>query len=255
MANSLNIKLVLTDVDGTLTEAFAHTVSDDVRKAVIAAEDAGIKVVPVTGRPYNMGLPIFNLLGFNDLCVVDNGATIRKVKTGEIVWSQWLSVDTIRSIIKIVAPLAAIIDYDAGQDEHKPVADEHELVQESAADVYATIPVDSIPKVEQALSIIPDIHFYWAKSARDPGSLGVQITHKLGTKFHGIEVLREHVGIPLQNTLGIGDGINDLALFENSGLKIAMGNSVLELKSAADHIVADVEHDGFVEAMQKFVLK
>lgn len=53
-----DIVLILSDVDGTLVQSQKHEVSDVVRQAVIVAEDAGIKVVPVTGRPYEYAKPV-----------------------------------------------------------------------------------------------------------------------------------------------------------------------------------------------------
>jgi hydroxymethylpyrimidine pyrophosphatase-like HAD family hydrolase len=85
-----DIKLVLTDMDGTIVLPARHEVSIAVRQAVIAAEKAGVAVVPVTGRPYEMAVNVMNVLGFDGLCVVDGGATIREVTTGKAVWSEWI---------------------------------------------------------------------------------------------------------------------------------------------------------------------
>jgi hydroxymethylpyrimidine pyrophosphatase-like HAD family hydrolase len=83
---------------------------------------------------------------------------------------------------------------------------------------------------------------------------GIQITHHLADKFHGVEALRKIVGIPKEQTLAIGDGENDLPFFENAAVKIAMGNASEQLKAKADYVVGTVDEDGFVEAMKKYVL-
>lgn len=63
------------------------------------------------------------------------------------------------------------------------------------------------------------------------------------------------MGIPIENTLAIGDGDNDLTLFSSAAIKIAMGNGTEALKQAADYVTGTLEEDGFVEAMEKFVFK
>ena len=51
----------------------------------------------------------------------------------------------------------------------------------------------------------------------------------------------------------LGDGDNDIALFQSAVIKIAVGNATEKLKAAADDVVASFEDDGFVQAMQKYV--
>ena len=46
----------------------------------------------------------------------------------------------------------------------------------------------------------------------------------------------------------IGDGANDVPMFEACGLSIAMGNSEEILMQSADHIVSSIDQGGFAEA-------
>jgi Cof subfamily protein (haloacid dehalogenase superfamily) len=47
----------------------------------------------------------------------------------------------------------------------------------------------------------------------------------------------------------IGDMANDLAMFEVSGLSIAMGNATEEIRKAATHVTASNEDEGFAKAI------
>ena len=51
----------------------------------------------------------------------------------------------------------------------------------------------------------------------------------------------------------MGDGSNDLSMFECAGLKIAMENAEEKLKEKADFITASNNDDGVAKAIQKFV--
>ena len=58
-----------------------------------------------------------------------------------------------------------------------------------------------------------------------------------------------------EEVIAIGDGNNDKSLLLSSGLRIAMGNAVQELKDIAHYIAPDVKHDGVAYVIEKFVLK
>jgi len=250
-----DIKLVLSDVDGTLVQLQKHEVSEAVREAVIAAENAGVEVVPVTGRPFEMGQPVFEVLGFDGHCVVDNGASIHEVTTGKLVWSCWLDVETIRQIVAILLPHSTSMDYAVKWEEHVPdPAVEMSLVKDAAPYVFSFLPKDAMPEVEAALAKIPNITISVDGHSTDRSLMAIQVTNIQASKFHGVEALRELNNTKLEHTMAIGDGNNDLPLFQNAGLKIAMGNATDLLKAQADHIVGTIDEDGFAEAINRFVL-
>jgi len=253
------IKLVLTDFDGTVAEFGKHIVSEKVREAVIACEDQGVRMVPVTGRYYEMAQPVLEILGFEDLGIFDNGASIMNAKTGELVWSKWLEPATLQQVSAILAPAARIIDYTPDHAEHEPADNELEriaLINEPTSHVYALVEVSKLESISAQLANIPDITFYTAPSTRgyEPEYIGMQLNHINADKFHGVNALRRLIGVPKDQTLAIGDGDNDLSLFKNADLKVAMGNATAVLKAAADYVVGTVAEDGFAEAMNRFVL-
>lgn len=55
-------------------------------------------------------------------------------------------------------------------------------------------------------------------------------------------------------SIAIGNGTNDIDMFETVDFSIAMGNSPDIVKQAADYITKEVEDDGFSEAFNKFIL-
>jgi hydroxymethylpyrimidine pyrophosphatase-like HAD family hydrolase len=50
----------------------------------------------------------------------------------------------------------------------------------------------------------------------------------------------------------MGDGANDVAMFERSGFSIAMGNASDAVKSRASAVTDSNEDEGFANALQKF---
>ena len=254
-----NIKLVLTDLDGTVAEFGKHEVSDAVRNAVIACEDLGVQVVPVTGRPHNFALPVLEILGFDGLGIFDNGATIQHCRTAEVLWQKWFAPELARQVASIIAPHSLVMSYAPDHEEHMTSLDELEriqLLEMPTPYVYGLLSKANVDDVLSELSKVQGIHFYTAPSMRPefPYDIGIQVNVDGASKYHAVEVLREMLDVDKRHALAIGDGTNDLPLFENAGQRIAMGNATEELKQQADHVVASVQDDGFAEAMRHFVL-
>jgi Cof subfamily protein (haloacid dehalogenase superfamily) len=82
----------------------------------------------------------------------------------------------------------------------------------------------------------------------------LDITHPLANKGAALSELAMLLAIPLAEIAVIGDGGNDIAMFERSGLSIAMGNASPQVRQAAD-CVTDSNHDeGFANAIERFIL-
>lgn len=73
-------------------------------------------------------------------------------------------------------------------------------------------------------------------------------------KAIAIESLLNHLNIDKKDTIAIGDGLNDIEMFEYCNLGIAMGNSKDKLKEIADYITDDVHEDGLYKAFEKIGL-
>jgi hypothetical protein len=65
-----------------------------------------------------------------------------------------------------------------------------------------------------------------------------------------VQSIARRVGVSLDAVATIGDMRNDLAMFDVSGLSIAMGNASEDVKSHATHVTASNEDDGFAKAME-----
>jgi hydroxymethylpyrimidine pyrophosphatase-like HAD family hydrolase len=52
----------------------------------------------------------------------------------------------------------------------------------------------------------------------------------------------------------IGDMPNDVLMFRNVGLSIAMGNASREVQAQADVVTDSYDNEGFAKAMEQFIL-
>jgi Cof subfamily protein (haloacid dehalogenase superfamily) len=82
----------------------------------------------------------------------------------------------------------------------------------------------------------------------------LDITHPLANKGEGLSAIAKLLAVPLAEIAVIGDGRNDVAMFERSGLSIAMGNASPEVRQAADFVTGRNDDDGFSQAVERFIL-
>ena len=64
------------------------------------------------------------------------------------------------------------------------------------------------------------------------------------SKASGLALVAEKLGIAADDVLAVGDGRNDIEMLRWAGRGVAMGQSVEEVKAAADHVTASVNDDG-----------
>ena len=82
----------------------------------------------------------------------------------------------------------------------------------------------------------------------------LDITHPLANKGAALSEIAKLLAVPLAEIAVIGDGGNDVAMFERSGLSIAMGNASPEVQQAADFVTDSNREEGFANAVERFIL-
>lgn len=82
----------------------------------------------------------------------------------------------------------------------------------------------------------------------------LDITHPLANKGAALSEIAQLLAVPLGEIAVIGDGRNDVSMFERSGLSIAMGNASPDVQRAAHCVTESNQDDGFAHAIERFIL-
>jgi Cof subfamily protein (haloacid dehalogenase superfamily) len=82
----------------------------------------------------------------------------------------------------------------------------------------------------------------------------LDITHPLANKGVALSALATLLAVPQAEIAVVGDGGNDVAMFERSGLSIAMGNASPQVQGAADFVTDTNREEGFANAIERFIL-
>ena len=82
----------------------------------------------------------------------------------------------------------------------------------------------------------------------------LDVTHPQANKGHGVRAICRRLGLDPQRLAVIGDMANDLSMFTEAGLAIAMGQSPEPVRAAADAVTTANTEEGFAEAVRRYVL-
>jgi Cof subfamily protein (haloacid dehalogenase superfamily) len=92
-----------------------------------------------------------------------------------------------------------------------------------------------------------------ASASRSSGHF-LDVTHPKANKGWVVENLARRLGLQTSQIATIGDGDNDTLMFAKAGLSIAMGNADDDVKAKA-HFVADSnQNDGWAKAVRQYLL-
>jgi hydroxymethylpyrimidine pyrophosphatase-like HAD family hydrolase len=65
----------------------------------------------------------------------------------------------------------------------------------------------------------------------------------------------EHLGVPLEEAMAMGDAQPDVAMFEVAGIGVAMGNAIDDVKAQADAVAPSNTEGGVAWAIRRYVLE
>lgn len=75
------------------------------------------------------------------------------------------------------------------------------------------------------------------------------------TKSSAMDIVLNHIGIKKENSIAIGDSLNDINMLENAGTAVAIGNAIDKVKQIADFISTPCTEGGVGYAIEKLLLK
>jgi len=79
----------------------------------------------------------------------------------------------------------------------------------------------------------------------------LEILHPEVNKGNGLRHLANHVGIAIDETIAVGDNLNDLEMLRAAGLGIAVANAHDRLKAVADVVLSRSAGDGAIEEIEE----
>ncbi|MBR0169179.1 MAG: HAD hydrolase family protein, partial [Synergistaceae bacterium] len=81
-----------------------------------------------------------------------------------------------------------------------------------------------------------------------------EIINKAFNKGLGVEIICKRYNVPISETIGFGDSMNDLEMIQTVGFSVCMANGSEKLKSLSDMVCPSVSDDGLAKAFAELKL-
>jgi hydroxymethylpyrimidine pyrophosphatase-like HAD family hydrolase len=259
-------RLVALDIDGTILD-HDQRLSEPVRAAV-GRVDRAEHVVIATGRSLFSTLPVLDRLGLQrGWAVCSNGSVILRLDPelpdGYEV-SDLVSFDPteVLELLRRQLPTAlyAVEEVGHGYRLTAPFPD-GELDGDQIL-----VPFADLLHIPATRVIVRSPELTSADFLQLVAELGLQeVSYAVGwtawldlapqgvSKASALEAVRERLRVPADRTVAVGDGRNDLEMFDWAARSVAMGNAEPEVRAAAGEVTASVLDDGLVPVLDSLL--
>lgn len=266
-------KYVFLDIDGTLVD-YSGRMPESAKRALSAARENGHRLILCTGRFYSQIYGwLLGIIPFDGF-VTSSGAHVRL--DGRTVFTHYFPGDMIRELRRVCGPLGAALMFHtdghlvttreeldaardffgrsgAGKDACDALFGQVEFARAEEMDCiekavyYGAKPFAEMRKLFSGFALDPYSYKHLPDTCGEVMPAGV-------TKALGISKLLEHAGADRDDSIGIGDGGNDLEMIKYCGTGVAMGNASDALKQAADFVTTPIGEGGIANAFRRLGL-
>lgn len=250
-------KAIIFDIDGTAIDSPEQKLPNELLVKVIKKIQNRYYLCAATGRVWSFARPVLQALNLSDPCIISAGTQICNPKTGEILLQKNVDNDALQQALEILKnyPDYKLLYNDGTQNDYLygGISPKDIIINEPVYFLEQIFVPDEIaPEIHQKLLAIPDITCVMAVAQR-PKTRDLHIINKSATKEHAVAELLKIINVEKENTIGIGDGHNDIHLFNAVHHKVAVGNAVSELKEISDQVIESVKEEGMAHYLQSLL--
>jgi len=262
------VRLVLADVDGTLVTPDKVLTAGAIQ-AVQQMGDAGVIFALTSARPPRGLLQFVEPLKLTTPLAAFNGGLVVDAEM-EVLEERTIRDDLVVPILDLLASHELSIWLFRGAewfatDKDGPYVEFESRICDCSpmklgdlggftSGVTKVVGVSDDPDAIVAAGTAISARFGTLVSATRSQSYFLDVTHPEANKGSVVRFLSRRYGVAASEIATIGDMNNDVSMFAASGLSIAMGNAVDEVKSAAREVTRSNSDDGFAYAIETFVL-
>ncbi len=265
------IKMVVTDLDGTLLNGNQKVSEADYRSLEWLGSKGTVRVIATGRSPYsfNCVIPVDFPI---DYLVFSSGAGVMDYSTREILTSSNLPGDQVHNIasrllelgisFKVLGPVPEnhrYVYYENGELHpdfirrmefyrgfEKPISFTPPNFGDSCQ--FLIILPNDPARFEELSSHFPDVKVIRATSPLDHQSIWMELYHPSVSKANGAKFLCKRLGIKPSEVLGIGNDYNDTDLLAFVGRPFVVKNAADKLKRMYP-VVSGNEESGFTSAL------
>ena len=273
------MKLLFTDLDGTLLTDDKQILDDDM-KAIEGMLERGHKLVLCTGRPLASAKQLAQKYGFDKpgfFLVSFNGGLIYDYATEKAILTRYIPVDEVKFImdaahrygmhahtysgdyvvseyeteqLKTYCRLMKM-DYIVVKDIREYYGDFINVVVKPPIKVNIITPFDHSSLVDFRAEMRKTTAGKLFDVFSKPEML--EFSHMLSNKGDAVRFMADFYKVPVADTIAVGDEENDCPMIEAAGVGVAVANASPVAKAAADYVTTnDNNNSAIAEVIEKF---
>lgn len=261
-------RLAALDLDGTLLND-QHIVTNRTCEALQKLSEQGVVVVLISGRMHQAILPISNQIGLENPIISYNGGMIKYPKTGEVIHHTPIPAAEARALVKYgdqnrlhfnfcLNDQLFIKDHNHWSELYEErtgvsataVGNLHELDGQEPTKMQILDTPEKINRLLNECKIQFGTRLYVTRTQIEY----IEFMNPQVSKGRALQALADQLHIPNNRIVTFGDGYNDESMMKIAGYRIAMGNSVDEIKAIADYTTDTNQNDGVALAVEKLLL-
>ena len=270
-------KLVFLDIDGTLTVPGRNEPPESALEVIREARARGHKVLLCTGRNPDMLAPVLKY-GFDGVVAIDGGYV---ELDGEVLFDYPMTEKQQEEAMRlfkengvyrtIEAKDASYCDEGVGEFLKQASDGSGELLRwreaiERDLNIRPISEYDGRPiykiifmcaRAEQLAPAIKKLNrdfYFLIQDMAAANCINGELINRKFDKGTGVRRVAETLGIPLEDTIGFGDSMNDAEMIDTVGVGVCMENGSPALKKKSDVVCPSVENDGLAWAFREFGL-
>ena len=262
-----SFKMVAFDMDGTLLND-EHEVSNRAIASLKKIAKAGIIVLLATGRMTSAVTKHLEILGTPGLVVSHNGALVKDVITGKIFHHETVRANVVAKILEMLQGKATVVHFNFDDRIYLTVANPHsdhysqelqvpltyiDSLKQLEGNPTTVLLIDSFEVLQQILIAVAEQfqgQFDYVLAPWRGDVWRLQFLAANTSKGKAVLQIAKFLGVKPEEIISFGDNYNDMEMIQSTGLGIAMGNAVPELKQAADFVTLSNQEDGVAYVLE-----
>ncbi|MBE6129440.1 MAG: HAD family phosphatase [Erysipelotrichaceae bacterium] len=277
------IKVILLDIDGTLTNS-EKVITPKTKAALLKAQSMGIRLAIASGRA-DQGLyqwaDDLDMRNHHGIFVCYNGAKVMDCQSGEVYFHQPMSAEEGREVLEHmkkfrVSPIICKGEYMYTNDvfsgmihrgtggllfnviEYESRSNSYILCEKRDLAAFVDFPLEKIltagePEYMQ--------EHYREMAAPFAGRLNTMFTAPFYYEFtaqgidkaKAIDTAFTKMGFKPEEMIAFGDAENDISMLKYAGIGVAMGNATPEVKAIADEVTLSNDEDGIAGSLYRHI--
>lgn len=256
--------MLVCDLDGTLVGPTDEGLAT-ARQVLDYCRSQGIKVTIATGRVFGAAEKYVAYLGIDQPVIANGGALIAELGKPPIyekTIDKATSLCIAEELRKLGYPFYFLVGRDMYSEFTGPQTQRYSQILQFPIKIVSSLcDVDSCPtqivvrvRPEEADTLLRQLDSMWPQVTLIkslPHLIEIQPTGV--SKANALAFLSGYLGIPREEILSVGDGLNDLDMLMWSGMKAAVFNAHEVVKQKVPYISAKPYAEGVKEIVEKFI--